>query len=836
MSISKRSKINRVASIGLASLAVFGSSGPVGAEEQTLRRNVGSPLAQLLGGAEGFSHKSLLDAIGKFSKKGSGTLAMYNSASHEVLGECVLKHTDVNANISGYMARVTVTQKFHNSHASKVEAVYTFPLPDEAAVDDMTMKIGDRVIKGDIKERGEARKIYNEAASQGYTVALLDQERPNIFTQSVANVEPGADIDVVISYTQILPFENGQYAFIFPTVVGERFIPGAQFNEGLQGERTKATAIVPDASLISPPVKSRAGHDISLSVSIDGGVPIRNVRSPLHEVETQANWLNSNATLVTLKEKSEIPNRDFILTWDAAGASVENGYLAHKTGDDGYVTLMMMPPKKIARQDIAPREMIFVVDCSGSMSGEPIEKSKQTMHYVLDQMGPRDSFQVIAFSDNCRQLFNQPETVNSQTKAKAHKFITDLRAGGGTYIASAIEKACTTPADDHRLRIVTMMTDGDVGNEFEAVALVKKLRKTSRWFPFGIGNGTNTLILNKLAEEGGGEAKIITLNTPSEQVVKDFYSKISSPVLTDIQVSFDGGVQDVYPRTLSDVWAQKPLYFKARYRKGGKSHVVLKGFSAGKPYMQSMEINLPENESKNASIAQIWARAKVDDLMSQDYIGVQNGRIKPNLKKEIIDTALAHHIMTQYTSFVAVDLSHKTKIGPSKKIDVPVEPVAGTANSSVQYGGGGSGDCFDTTAAVGNQSNNTGNFTGAQTQQGANADASQLQGATNGTIGPQGGDATVIQGVNTSGTVRINNLANVEAMLNIVANGVEIIGIALGLIAMATGVLKNSAEGKEKTRARALVLGGAITVALALAVPGIVNWLVSAARDMNIFS
>lgn len=824
MSISKHSRTKKITTLGLSSLCLFAATAGAATAEETLAGRNASPLARLLGQTEGFSHKSLMDAISKFSRNGSGTLAMIDE-HHNRVGDCVLQHTDVDAKISGYMARVTVTQKFHNSYKDKVEAVYTFPLPDQAAVDSMTMKIGDRVIKGDIKERGEARQIYQNAAAQGYTAALLDQERPNIFTQSVANVEPGADVNVEITYTQVLPFENGQYAFIFPTVVGERFIPAAGQSEGSQGERVKASSIVPDAALITPPVKRRSGHDISMSVSIDGGVPIRNVRSELHDVETQ---MLATGSIVKLKQQNEIPNRDFILTWDATAASVESGYLAHKTGKDGYVTLMMMPPQRVERSQVAPREMIFVVDCSGSMRGEPIEKCKETMHYVLDQMNERDSFQIIAFNHQCDTLFSEPNQVTSSTRKTAHDFINRLQASGGTYIANAIEKACAIPAKSNRLRIVTMMTDGDVGNEFEAINMVKKLRNKSRWFPFGIGNGSNTLILNKMAEEGGGEAKLITLQTPAKQVVREFYDKISSPVLTDVSVQFEGGdIKDVYPKELSDVWAQKPLYFKARYGRGGKSKVLLKGFSAGKPYTQTLEINLPESETANSSVEQIWARAKVDDLMSRDYLGVQGQTLQPELKKEIISTAVAHHIMTQYTSFVAVDLSHKTATGPVQKVDVPVEPVDGTQ---------GGCDCFTT---------------GNQTMQGGSSSARCMQGATNGTIGPQGCDATVIEGINTAGTIRINNCANLEALANLVANGLEILGLITGIIIMTTGFLAGTSSNSDSTapesqnsasdlKTKRPILNrfllGALVAALGLATPGLVNYLTVCVRDMNLFS
>lgn len=824
---------SRAAYTALLSLTVAASVAPVFAQGKSMAES-NSPVARFLAETEPFSHKSLLEAIGRFSQKGSGELLAFNS-ERKPIGTCILQHTDVDAKVSGYLARVTVTQKFHNANKEKIEALYTFPLPDNAAVDDMTMKIGDRIVKGSIEEKDKAAEIYQEAAQQGYTAALLNQVRPNIFSQSVANIEPNADVDVVISYTQVLPFENGSYAFIFPTVVGERFTPGSTAVAGVHS--------------LNPPVKNRSGHDISMRVAIDGGVPIGNVSSWLHDIDV-AN-LTGSSSVVTLKQKNDIPNRDFVLTWNAAGGDVRSGYLTHKNGNHGYLTMMLMPPKKVTREEIAPREMIFLMDCSGSMGGAPIEKSKETMHYVLDQLGPRDSFQIITFNDGWTELFKKPQPVTEAMKAKAHKFITGLQANGGTYMVEPIKKACAIPADRNRLRIVTFMTDGYVGNDMEVIDLVKSLRKTSRWFPFGVGNSVNRFLINNVADAGGGEAETVLLSESGAKAAKDFYGRISSPVLTDVKVQFEGlDVNEIYPGAVSDVWAQKPLYFEARYRTAGKGKVILSGMQSGKPYKQVMDITLPNRDINNSCIAQQWARARVDDLMHQDWMGIQNGHPKPEIKKEIIDTALAHHIMTQFTSFVAVDRSRKTTEDKAREVEVPVEPVNGRTTANQQttpiaqnasspaaaftaggpatslvnnllassrdanlFSGGGSfdssssasfngvqsagPDAFDSTAATGS----TNNFTGSQTMQGATS-APALMGASNGCIGPQGSDATVISGVNTAATVRENNLANLEALLSMAANIADVLTYAIGVVLLGRGAFL------AKNRIRNLVLGG----------------------------
>lgn len=788
----ERSKLitrSRVISAGMLPLMMAGSVAPGFCQGRSMAES-NSPLARFLADTEPFSHKSLLEAIGKFSQKGSGELIAFN-AQHAPVGTCILRHTDVDAKVSGYLARVTVTQKFHNSNREKIEALYTFPLPENAAVDDMTMKIGDRIIKGTIEEKSKAKEIYQEAARQGFTAALLDQERPNIFTQSVANVDPDADVDVVISYTQILPFENGSYAFIFPTVVGERFAPG---NSRTVGEN------------LNPPIATRSGHDISMRVAIDGGVPISNVASWLHEVDVAS--LTGSSSVVTLKQKNDIPNRDFVLTWSASAKSVSSGYLTHKTGDNGYLTMMLMPPKKVTREEIAPREMIFIMDCSGSMSGEPIEKSKETMHYVLDQLGPQDSFQIITFNNQCTELFTKPQPVSPSIKAMAHKFISGLQANGGTYMVEPIKKACSIPADKNRLRLVTFMTDGYVGNDMEVISLVQSLRKTSRWFPFGVGNSVNSFLINTIATQGGGESDTVLLSESGAAAAEKFYSRISSPVLTDVKVRFEGiDVKDVYPGAISDVWAQKPLYFEGRYKNPGKGKVILSAMQGGKPYSQVMEVSLPAQDGNNACIAQQWAHARVDELMSRDWMGVQNGHPQAAIKKEIVDTAIAHHIMTQFTSFVAVDRSHKTSEEPAMKVDVPVEPVQSSARANSQ-----SSQMFsmpDRTAAANGPASSVMDYLVSSTRDanlfsgdamdsagsssGYYSGAQTLQGATSGTVGPQGYDATVISGVSTSGTVRVNNLANLEALLNQLASIGDwlIYGIGAWLLGRGAFIAKN---------------------------------------------
>jgi Ca-activated chloride channel family protein len=598
--------------------------------------------------------------------------------------DCPLEHTAVKAEISGFIARVSVKQIFHNPSDKKIEAVYTFPLSAEAAVDDMLMKVGQREVRGVIKRREEARQIYERARDKGHVASLLDQERPNIFTQSVANIMPGEKLEITIHYSEVLPYDDGSFKFVFPMVVGPRFIPGEP------GQKTGTgwapdTDQVPDASRITPPVTpegTRAGHDLSLQVVIDAGVPILGIDSRLHEITVERD--GAARASVSLKNKKEVPNQDFVLSYLVAGEEVKSGILTHKDGKEGSMLVLMIPPRRVKPEQIAPKEMIFVIDCSGSQSGWPIAKAKKAMRYFIEHMNPEDTFNVIDFNVGVRMLFPEPKNNSADNRTKALRYLESLEARGGTWMGPAVEAVAKVPAPENRLRIVTFMTDGYVGNDFEIISLVQKLRGTSRWFPFGTGNSVNRFLLDNMARLGGGEVEYVLLNSRGEDVGAKFYQRIANPVLTDMSITTEGiKLEELFPTQVSDLWDRKPLVFKARYTKPGKGKLILKGLQAGKRYEQVLDVTLPDKETANSSLASLWARAKVDSLMDQDLMGIQRGNPKKEVKEEIIKVALDHRIMTQFTSFVAVEEAVITTDGKPVRVTVPVEMPDGVSRKGV---------------------------------------------------------------------------------------------------------------------------------------------------------
>ncbi len=598
-------------------------------------------------------------------------------------GQCPLKHTDVNAEISGSLARVTVTQEFHNPLLEKIEAVYVFPLPQNAAVDDMTMSVGDRTVKGKIKRREEARLIYEAAREAGHVASLLDQERPNIFTQSVANITPGTTVKVTISYVETLNYEAGTYEFVFPMVVGPRYIPGTPI--GKQGGGwAPDTSQVPDASRITPPVTpegTRAGHDISIDVSLDAGVPIDSLKSTLHEVDVERP--DNHRAVVRLKDRATIPNKDFILKFDVAGKKIEDAILTHRGQQGGFFTMILQPPERVTAADVMPKELVFVLDTSGSMSGFPIEKAKETMKLALDGLYPQDTFNLITFSGDTHILFPQPLPATRENLRRAQDFLASRQGSGGTEMMKAIRAALDPSDQQEHVRIVCFMTDGYVGNDFGIIEEVKK-HPNARVFSFGIGQSVNRFLLDNMAKHGRGEVEYVTLQDDGSAAAQRFHERVRNPLLTDISIDWGGlPVADLYPQRVQDLFSAKPLVLSGRYTTGARGVIRLRGKMAGHDFVREIPVELPESQPQHDVLATLWARTKIDDLMSQDYSGLQSGNTKPEVREAITQLGLEYRLMTQFTSFVAVEEMTVTEGGQPIRIDVPVEMPEGVSYEGI---------------------------------------------------------------------------------------------------------------------------------------------------------
>ena len=626
----------------------------------------------------------------------------------EQIVECPLKHTDVKANIAGFIARVTVTQTFHNPYDEKIEAVYVFPLPHTAAIDDMTMTVGDRRIVGLIKRRAEAQALYQEAIQQGKTASLLEQERPNIFTQSVGNIQPKDEVRIEISYVDVLDYDMGTYEFHFPMVVGPRYIPGTPTSktpalpDELQGKVGESEAPldappdgadpsgtgvapdtdrVPDASRITPPVLKpgyRTAHDISLAVSLNAGVPIQDIQIVNHKAAVDR--VDASGATAILSPADSIPNKDFVMKYAVVGEKSEMAVLAHSNGpEQGYFMLMIQPKLDAKLAEAPPREIVFLVDVSGSMGGEPTQKVKETMHHFLRRTKPNDTLQVITFAGHAAKLFEKSVPATQANIEHALNFTQHIRGGGGTEMLKAIKLVLNEPVDPERVRIVVMLTDGYIGNEGEIIAEVdKRAGDQIRFWAIGIGTSPNRYLIDGVAKHGGGMAKVLELNTDPGPLVEQIAERIHRAQLAKIQIDWNElPIYETYPRRIPELWAGRPVIMFGRYGAGGSKKIELSGSAEGKPLKYKLHVTLPDVQPIHDVLSKVWARQKIEDISAQLY--TTNA---PEIVEEITNIALAHRLMTQYTSFVAVDENDMQPINQEAKaprqVVVPVPLPEGT--------------------------------------------------------------------------------------------------------------------------------------------------------------
>lgn len=597
-----------------------------------------------------------------------------------------LKHTEVTAEISGFVTRVKVVQTFTNPYKDPIEAIYVFPLPQNAAVGDMQIRIADRIIKGVIKKRAEAKQIYEAAKQAGKTAALLEQERPNIFSQSVANIMPGSDILVEITYDEVLTYENGGYEFSFPMVVGPRFIPGAA--TGKQGGGwSPDTDQVPDASRITPPVLKpgeRSGHDINLTVKLNAGVPIQSFECPSHRTlispVTAAGGVIDGPCEIRLESRDTIPNKDFVLRYRVAGQKPQMASLAFHGQLGGYFMLMFQPPELRDTTPVTPKEMVFVMDCSGSMSGEPISLAKKAVRYALENLNSNDTFQIIRFSESASPFAQEPLLATQENIRRGLSYVNGLKGEGGTMMIEGIKASLDYPHRDNRLRIVCFMTDGYIGNEAEILQAIKdRIGDDTRLFSFGVGSSVNRYLLERMGEVGRGEVQYVLLNEKPDEAVNKFYERVRNPVLTHIRVDWAGlDVSELYPARIRDLFAGQPIFVLGRYNQPGKANIKVHGKIGGLDMVFSVPVDLPAGNDQNAALAPLWARARIRELEGEQYRGSNK-----DVEKAITDLALEYRLMSAYTSFVAVEEKVVNEGGQVKTVQVPVEMPDGVSYDGV---------------------------------------------------------------------------------------------------------------------------------------------------------
>jgi Ca-activated chloride channel family protein len=562
--------------------------------------------------------------------------------------------------ISGIIAHVVVTQRFKNQTDDWQEATYVMPLSETAAVNAMEMIIGERIVKAEIREKQEARKIYQQAKAAGKKAALTEQSRANLFRQTVANIAPGEIITVKLKFVQSVDYDHGEFSLRFPMTLTPRFIPGqatpdagdAQhaFVPGVKGW-SSPTNEVPDANLITPFMKNPSSawtdsgiiNPITIQVSLDPGLPLHEIGSPYHNVSVSR---LDERYQVTLIEGVVSMDRDFVLNWkptigNAPKAAV---FREHIAGED-YVMLMMLPPEERHTIRALPRDMVFVIDTSGSMKGTSIQQAKSSLQKAVLSLRQEDRFNIIAFNSTWSRLFSDLQTVNPHSMQQAKQWVSSLSAGGGTNMLPALSVALEA-REERQLRHVVFITDGAVGNESALFGLINSKLGETRLFPVAIGSAPNSFFMRQAANFGRGTfTHIGDLNEVADKMAA-LYQKIDRPIVTNIAIQWPREVE-YYPRRLPSLYQGEPLLVVAKAPDlAGEVHVT--GDTAASNWRQSLSIDTRYSEP---GVGSLWGRRKIATLEEEKVRGGDPEKIK----SEIIDVALTHHLVSAHTSLVAVE-------------------------------------------------------------------------------------------------------------------------------------------------------------------------------------
>jgi Ca-activated chloride channel homolog len=586
-------------------------------------------------------------------------------ASDGTRAELPLVQSRVDADIRGPIAQIRLTQRYANPLSAAVDAVYVFPLPDDAAVGGMVLATADRKVRAVIKRRDDARRAYDEAKRQGKMAALLDQERPNIFTQSIANLAPGEAVDVELSFDVLLAPEDGVYSLALPTVVGPRYIPAG----------------VTDAAKISPPAVADSDTTVAVSISLDAGVPIRAVASPTHQLAVDKT--GESTRTIALAKGVTAADKDVVITWKVDVTEPTVAALADHAGEYGHVALVVQPPPTPVAQTkhAPPREIVFVIDTSGSMAGAPLEIAQAAMRRALSALRPVDRFRVINFSTSLGGLDDGASLpATDDNVGRAISWVDELRSAGGTEMLSGVRAALGRPAVDMNT-YVCFLTDGFIGNETDVFAEVeRRIDPRTRLFSFGIGSSVNRFLLDRMAKIGRGAVDyVLPGDDNADAVVDRFLARLDAPVLSELSVDWGGlDVVDQTPDALPDLFAGQPIVLVARYQTGGRYEIEITGTRDGKQLTYNQTVELPAKSGKSALIGRLWARRRIEAL---DRLA-DTSEAKDVIAERITEIALAHDLMSAHTSFVAIEERDGREVA-GQTLVVPVEVPAGVSESGV---------------------------------------------------------------------------------------------------------------------------------------------------------
>ncbi|MGT2438761.1 marine proteobacterial sortase target protein [Bradyrhizobium betae] len=595
--------------------------------------------------------------------------------------EAIRLGVDVDITVSGPTLRARVTQIFRNPTKDWVEATYVYPLPTGGAVDTLKMVVGDRVIVGDIKERQQARVIYEQARRAGQKAALTEQERPNIFTNSVANIGPGETVLVQIEYQEPVHQSGNEYSLRLPLVVGPRYNPApivqsVDFRQDGSGWGATNSDPVPDRDRISPPVldpaKNAPVNPTSITVHLKAGFALGEIKSHHHNVKVESP--DDTTRIVTLADGAVPADRDFELTWKPAAAKAPSvGLFRERVGDADYLLAFVTPPSaEQATQKPLPREVVFVIDNSGSMGGTSIVQAKASLTYALSRLQPNDRFNVIRFDDTMDMLFPTSVPADAAHVDEATAFVSALQARGGTEMVPAMRAALTDKlGDTNTVRQVVFLTDGAIGNEQQLFEAITAMRGRSRVFMVGIGSAPNTYLMTRASELGRGAFTHIGSVEQVEERMRGLFAKLENPAVTGLSAKFSEAKADVTPGIIPDVYRDEPLVLAAKLDKLAGS-LEIRGRVGDRPWSVTLPL---QNAAEGKGLSKLWAKRKIGDA---EVARSMREMTPDESDKAILALALDHQIVTRLTSLVAVDKTPSRPEGaPLKLSELPINLPAG---------------------------------------------------------------------------------------------------------------------------------------------------------------
>jgi Ca-activated chloride channel family protein len=583
-----------------------------------------------------------------------------------------LKDTRVDISVSGVIADVTVRQVYENQGSRPIHARYVFPASTRAAVYGMTMTVGQQRIVAKIKEREEAKREFEKAKVDGKSASLLEEERPNVFSMNVANILPRDTIVVELKYTELLVPTEGTYEVVYPTVVGPRY-----------SNKDAKTAKAHDGFVEAPYLHAGDSpkNELHIAARLSTGVPLADIGCATHQVTT-ARPDPTHAQIALAPSELFSGNRDFILRYRLAGNQVSTGLLLYQGQHENFFLLMAQPPRSIANDEVPPREYVFVLDVSGSMSGFPLDTAKKLMRDLVRVVRPTDTFNVVLFADGSRTLAPASIPASTENLERALKFIGPQPGGGGTELLAALKRAVTLPRTGPNVaRSVVLITDGYVDAEKETFGYIRAHLDEANFFSFGIGSSINRFLIEGVAHAGQGEPFVVTRPEESAKTAERFRRYIQSPVLTGVNVTFDGfQTYDVEPAKVPDLFAERPIVVFGKWRGPAQGTIAISGKTGREVYRAQIPVSSAAPEDGHRALSYLWARARLTHLFDFDH------REDDASVSEIKAIGLAYNLLTPYTSFIAVHDVVRNAEGDGDDVHQPLPMPLGVSDLAV--GGG----------------------------------------------------------------------------------------------------------------------------------------------------